>query len=113
MITLVKTLDADTYNVHHRDATMLGDWLGGLAGREAGLASMFEAPTLDLSGEWADGETSRTVLDRIRTLSKGTRLEIGELHPEDADALVDAFETAWNDAARDVFTGARRLPAQR
>jgi hypothetical protein len=102
-VTLAKALDADRYNSAHDYAVSYGFWLGSLAGQAAKIANMEEAPSVDLSGEFAGGFTPDYVITAIRQQQEGTRMVLGELTPEDAESLVDAWESAFNDGSTRNF----------
>jgi hypothetical protein len=102
-VTLTKTLDAEFYNSAHDYAVSHGFWLGSLAGQAARTTGMVEAPTVDLSGEFVGGFTPGYVIDAIREQQAGTRMAFGDLTPEDAEALVDAWEAAFNDGSQRNF----------
>ena len=52
-------------------------------------------PFLDLSGQWADGVTSSDVLAAILEASDD---ETSDLATEDEDALIDAYQSAYDEA---------------
>ena len=53
-------------------------------------------PFLDLSGQWADGLSSSDVIAAI--VSASTYEDVPDLATEDENALVDAYQSAYDEA---------------